>query len=393
MQWRPWAGGHQGITHMAHTNKNWLLLLVSLAILGLSGCGQTSSGSDGTTDDEASSEETQDEEEALPTPVEVATVTIGDIQAIYSGTASLEADGEATVMAKVGGEILELLVQEGDAVDAGQVVARLDDARLRLEVMRSKANLDKARQEYQRNIELHEKGLLPAGTFEGLKFDLDALKAAHELARLELSYTSVKAPIAGTISERLVKAGNTIAANTGVFQITDLDPLLAYLYVPERDFQKLAKGQPVRMTVDAIPDTVFEGEIQLISPVIDPETGTFKVTAAVKDNSGRLAPGMFGRVSIIYDTRYEVPLVPRVALLDTNNEASVFVIENELAQRRQVTTGYASGPNVEVLSGLSAGDRVVVIGQSGLKQDAKVQVIEPGASVARIRPKSEDDDD
>ncbi len=381
---------------MSDTYKSWLLALMGVALLGLAGCGQANGDAgDDAADGEAEVEEQKEdeEEEVLPTPVEVAAVEIGDIQAVYTGTATLEADGEATVMAKVGGELLELLVHEGDFVEAGQVVARVDDARLRLEVMRSKANLDKARQEYQRNIELHEKGLLPAGTFESLKFDLDALKAAHELAKLELSYTSVKAPITGTISERLVKAGNTIAANTGVFRITDLDPLLAYLYVPERDYEKLAKGQPVRMSVDAIPSTVFSGEVQLISPVIDPNSGTFKVTAAVKDASGRLAPGMFGRVNVVYDTRESVPLIPRVALLDVNSDASVFIIEDDVAKRRMVTTGYSSGPNIEVLTGLEAGEKVVVIGQSGLKQDARVQVIEPGASVARIRPKSDEDED
>ena len=148
------------------------LCLAPAALALLAACGMGTA--------EKSAEE--EEEEALPTPVEVAAIARGTVVAQYSGTASLEADGEATAYAKVGGEVLELLVEEGDEVEAGQPVARLDDRRLKLEVQRSRANLQKARQEYQRNVELHEKGLLPAGTFESLKFDLDALDAAYELS-------------------------------------------------------------------------------------------------------------------------------------------------------------------------------------------------------------------
>lgn len=363
-----------------------LLTLVFGLAFGLVGC----AGKNAPAADSASQED--EKEEVLPTPVELAMVRSGDISAVYTGTATLEADGEAMVMAKVGGELVELLVNEGDRVEAGQPVARLDGDRLALEVKRAKANLDKTRQEYERNVELHQKGLLPAGTYEGLKYDLDALKAAYELARLELSYTTVRAPITGVISERMVKAGNTVSASQGIFAITDLEPLLAFLFVPERQFSKLKKDQKVSMTVDALPGQIFEGRVQLISPVIDPATATFKVTAELIDESEQLKPGMFGRVSIEFDTHRGVPLVPRVALLNTDIESAVFVVEDGVAKRRSVRVGYTSNGDIEVVEGLSAGEQVVVIGQNGLKQDALVHVIPPGESVAKIKPKKEDDE-
>ncbi|MFK7886109.1 MAG: efflux RND transporter periplasmic adaptor subunit [Gammaproteobacteria bacterium] len=362
-------------------------LLVPLALsFALIGCG----GKPSPAAEDAPKEEKK--EEVLPTPVELATVRTGDISAIYTGTATLEADGEAMVMAKVGGELVALLVNEGDRVEAGQPVARLDGDRLALEVKRAKANLEKTRQEYERNVELHQKGLLPAGTYEGLKYDLDALKAAYELARLELSYTTVRAPIAGIISERMVKAGNTVNASQGIFAVTDLEPLLAYLYVPERQFSKLKKGQGVVMTVDALPNQSFEGRVQLISPVIDPTTATFKVTAEINDASEQLKPGMFGRVHVEFDTHQNVPLVPRVALLNTDTESAVFVVEDGVAKRRPIRVGYTSNGDIEVTDGLSAGEQVVVIGQNSLKQDALVHVIPPGESVAKIKPKKQDDE-
>ena len=360
--------------------------LPALLVLGLAACSQGGGDSAEATDE-------NEKEEVLPTPVELAVVTTGDISAVYTGTATLEADAEATIMAKVGGEIVSLLVSEGETVTEGQAVARLDDDRLTLEVKRTRANLEKTRQDYARNVELHSKGLLPAGTYEGLKYDLDALQAAHELARLELSYATVRAPFDGTISERLVKAGNAVTANQGIFRITDLDPLVAYLYVPEREFSKLAVDQPVSMTLDALPEQRFSGHIAMISPVIDPNTATFKVTAQLTDSAGRLKPGMFGRVSVEFDKRRNVPMVPRIALLADEVTPNVFVVKDGVAKRREISVGYSSNGFFEVLDGLVPGDQVVVIGQNGLKQDAVVHVIPPGESVAKIKPRDKDDDE
>lgn len=367
------------------TEKTTRLWLAGVVLMALAGC----QGGNGTSAENKPPKD--DEEEVLPTPVEVATVTRGDIAAVYTGTATLEADGEAVAMAKVGGQIEALLVNEGDRVTAGQPVAQLDDDRLQLEVKRALASLEKARQEYKRNVELHEKGLLPAGTYESLKYDLDALQVAYELAQLELSYTTVRAPIDGVVSERLVKAGNTITANSGIFRITDMDPLIAYLYVPEQEFRKLQAQQSVSMTVDALPDRAFNGRIQRISPVIDPKTATFKVTAEIPDESGKLKPGMFGRVNVIYDTRSDVPLVPRVALLSSESDTSVFVVEDGVAVTRDIEVGYTSRGSIEVVAGLTPGDQVVVIGQNGLKPGATVHVIPPGESVAKIKPKKDEE--
>ncbi|MEM6640378.1 MAG: efflux RND transporter periplasmic adaptor subunit [Pseudomonadota bacterium] len=370
--------GHAAARHLRTTRQRCGVLLLALVIAGCNGSG---TAQDNVDDDGQASAET----ETLPTPVEVAVVAEGDIAAVYTGTATLEADGEAEIMAKVGGELVALLVNEGDTVAQGQPVARMDDRRLRLEVRRTRANLDKTRQDYQRNLELHEKGLLPAGTYEGLKYDLDALAAAHELAKLELSHATVRAPFAGTISERLVKAGNTIPANSPVFRLTDLDPLVAYLYVPEREFSKLGPGQPVGLSLDALPDRQFTGHVARISPVIDPQTATFKVTVELDDSAGRLKPGMFGRLSVEYERRENVPLVPRVALLADEVVPSVYVVEDGVALRREIVTGYSSNGYFEVVDGLVPGDQVVVIGQSGLKPNSRVHVIPPGESVARIQ--------
>ena len=326
--------------------------------------------------------------------MEVTPLERGDVYAVYTGTAALETDADALVVAKVGGEVRQLLVEEGDKVEANQIMARLDGDRLRLEMERARANLRKLQQEYERNVQLHEKGLVSAGAFEDIKYELESLRAAYELARLEYSYTEIRAPIEGVVAERFIKVGNTISPNDQVFHVSDMDPLIAYVHVPEREFRRLSPGQPAQLVVDAIPSVTFEARIQRISPVVDAETGTFKITMEVPDPSDRLKPGMFGRFNIVWDARQDTLLVPRVAVLDEETERSVFVVEGDQAHRRSVRLGYPKGDRIEVLEGLTGEEQIVIIGQTGLKDGAKVEVIRrgqpaPGEEVAEADPASE----
>ena len=358
--------------------RRWIALLATLVLAaGIAGCEMGDKESGGS---DASGEE--DEQAAVP--VEVGALERGDVYAMYTGTASLETDADALVVAKVAGEIVELRTEEGDRVQAGQILARLDGDRLRLEMERARANVNKLEQEYERNVQLHERGLVSAGAFEDLKYELEALKAAYNLARLELSYTEIRAPISGVVSERHVKTGNTISINDPVFRITNLDPLIAYLHVPEREFRRLAKDQPAELTVDAIPDQTFSAAVQRISPVVDPVTGTFKVTLQVPDPDSRLKPGMFGRFNIVWDARQDSLLVPRNAIVDADSDQAVFIVRDGLAERRPIETGYARGDRIEVVRGLTGDEEVVVVGQGGLKDGARVEIVRGGeARLAR----------
>lgn len=343
------------------------LLLAALLVA----CGGGSKDSGGETGKDG-------EEETPPVPVEVRAIERGDVFAVYTGTASLETDADAMVVAKVAGEVVQLLVEEGDRVKAGQVLARLDGDRLRLEMERAAANVRKLEQEYQRNVQLHEKGLVSSGAFEDLKYELEALKAALQLAKLEVSYTEIRAPITGVVAQRFIKLGNTISVNDPVFRVTNLDPLIAYLHVPEREFRRIEKGQQAELIVDAIPSQAFQATVQRISPVVDPETGTFKVTMEVPDPSARLKPGMFGRFNITWDARRDTLLVPREAIVDAETDEAVYIVAGELAERRSITSGYTRGDRVEVVEGLSGDEEVVVVGQGGLKQGARVEVVRRG---------------
>ena len=320
----------------------------------------------------------QDEEkkEAIAIPVEVVAARTGAIDAAYRGTATLEAEDEATINAKTAGVIEKVLVEEGERVRAGQVLARLETERLQLEVTRAKASLDKLEQDYQRNKSVYQRNLVSREAFERTKFELDGARAAYDLARLSLRESEIKSPFEGVVSQRHIKIGNQIAIGSPAFRVTRMDRLQAQIYVPERDIHKLAAGQAAVLAVDAWPDKLFRGEILRVNPVVDAQTGTVKVTVAMAPQQPELKPGMFGRVVIRYDRRERALLIPKDAVLTEDAAQSVFVVANGKARRRAIRTGYGDAEHYEVLEGLSAGDQVVTTGQTNLKDDAAVEIVQ-----------------
>jgi membrane fusion protein, multidrug efflux system len=321
--------------------------------------------------------------EEAAVPVEVAPVTQGAIDAAYRGTATLEAEAEATVMAKVGGIVEQILAEEGTRVAAGQVLARLETDRLKLEAARAKAEADKAQENFERNTRIHEKNLISKELYDQSRFALDAARAAYELARLSLREAEIRAPIAGTVSARLVKAGNMIQPGTPAFRVTRMDELHAHIYVPERDIHKLAPRQVASLAVDAWPDKTFRGSILRVNPVVDASTGTVKVTVAMARGQAELKPGMFGRVEILYDRREDAVLVPKDAVITEDAAQTVFVVADGKARRRSIRVGYSDAANYEVLEGLAHGEQVVTTGQANLKDDARVHVVNaPGQGAA-----------
>lgn len=313
------------------------------------------------------------EESAIP--VEVGAVTVGSIDAEYRGTATLEAEEEATVMAKTSGVVKQILVEEGNRVSAGQVLARLETDRLKLETVRAKAESDKAQENYDRNTRIFDKSLISKELYDQSRFARDSARAVFDLAKLTLEESEIRAPFSGVVSARHIKVGNMILPNSPAFRVTKMDVLHAHIYVPERDIHKLAPRQVAEMRLDAWPNRAFPGTILRVNPVVDAQTGTVKVTVAMAPDQPELKPGMFGRVEIRYDRKEQALLVPKDAVLTEDASQSVFVVAKDKARRQTIRTGYDSNGRYEVLEGLKAGDLVVVTGQSSLKDDAKVIVV------------------
>lgn len=351
--------------------KRYAIWVPLIAVLLLSGCKLNLAGN--------AEDKDKKEKKEVAIPVEIAKIARGTINASFHGSATLEADEEATVVAKAGGIVENIEFEEGQAVAAGQVLARLDTDKLRLEVARAQANYDKLRNEYERNQVMFKKNLVSSDTFERAQFELAQQKAELDLARLALEDAAIRAPISGVISERMIKVGNMIPVNQAAFRITQFDPLLAVLHVPEREMNKIRVGQPAKLHVDVYGNESFDGKVERISPVVDAATGTVKVTVEMHASAQRLKPGMFGRVSILYDRHENALLLPKDALVSEDAEQSVFVIKEGKASKVAVSTGFINSHYIEVLQGISDGDQVVTTGQATLKDGAKVEIVTTAA--------------
>ncbi|WP_181141001.1 efflux RND transporter periplasmic adaptor subunit [Xanthomonas arboricola] len=307
-------------------------------------------------------------------PVEIAKAARRAVAASYTGTAALEPRAEAQVVAKTSGVALAVMVEEGQKVSAGQALVRLDPDRAHLAVAQSEAQLRKLENSYRRATQLVGQQLVSAADVDQLKFDVENSRAQHRLASLELSYTTVQAPISGVIASRSIKTGNFVQINTPIFRIVDDSQLEATLNVPERELATLKSGQPVTLLADALPGQQFIGKVDRIAPVVDSGSGTFRVICAFGQGAEALQPGMFGRIRIDYDQRKDALVIPRLALLD-DGEPAVFVVRNGKASRVPVKLGYAEGPWLEVRQGLKEGDQVVTAGKVALRDGTAVQVI------------------
>lgn len=362
------------------------------------------------------SKEANNDPAANAVPVEVAVAVRKPINASYTGTSTLSADREAQVVAKTSGVLLKLYVEEGEKVKTGQLLAKLDDESALLNVAKAEATYKKLQNDYRRSAELFEKKLVSSEQQDKIRFELDTQRAAYDLAKLELSYTRIVAPIDGILSQRLVKEGNLIQEHQALFKIDDFDPLLAVLNVPERELNTLKPDQSVAMTVDALPSQTFTGRIARISPIVDAASGTFRVTCEFRDKTGRLKSGMFGRLDIVYDHSENALTIPRSALIEEDGETAVFVAEltaaattnsaakdpkpvttvsattddkaapnstdpksntpTYTAHRRLVKIGYIDGANVEIREGLEDGSKVITVGRNAVRDGTFVHLLE-----------------
>ena len=372
------------VTQAARTGLTAMLIVAALVVAA---CDQANGNN--------ASKDAKDQVPAVP--VEVAATRRAEMAAVYTGTAPIESERKAFVMPKVKGEIRHVLADEGQRVREGQVLARLDGDQLRLEVALAEATMRKFERDYARNTELQAKGLISAVSIDNLKYELEAAKATWQLARLQLSYTEIRSPIAGTVTQRLdvVKVGNTVtpvggvieSADSALFVVEDLDSLILRVNVPERELAKLSVGQIAELSLDAVPGRAFTGKIALISPYVDAGTATFGVRIRVTETGGLLRPGMFARVAIIYERKLDALQIPRTALLDGDGPPKVFVVKDGKAIERPVQLGLSNGAYVEIVTGLKDGEQVVVVGQAAVKPGATVRIVNtPARPAARTQP-------
>ena len=315
-------------------------------------------------------------EEAVP--VEVAQLERGPIEAVLRFSSNLEAESQVQVHSEAKRLVRELLVEEGHRVVKGQVLLRLQDEEQRSALAKAKSQLDKAEREYARQKQLFQQQLIAEQTFHDATYQVEQLRLAYDDAQRELGYTEVRAPITGTVTVRKVNLGDQVQIGQHLFDLVDFDSLVALVYVPEKHLAEMRPGLEARVLAPVAGTAAHTGRIKRVAPVVDPKTGTVKVTVDASGRAG-LLPGMYVDVELVTAARSDALLVPKRAVVYDNDQMFVYRVDGESRVRRVFVEPRLADKNfLEPASGLVPGDQVVVAGQAGLKDGALVSL--PGAA-------------
>ncbi len=320
--------------------------------------------------------------EQPPTPVAVQAATTGDIASYYNATATLEAEKEAEILARVEGVIQSLQCEEGDLVDVGSVLLRIKNDEYRLRLDQAEANSANLQSRFDRVSKMMEEELTTDEEFQAARSELAAAEADEGMARLNVSYTSVTAPFHGKVIQRLVDVGQNVSVGTPLFLLADFDPLLARVHVPSKEFKKLAIDQTVILILDSDRQRL-QGRIKLISPIIDPSSGTIKITLEIPDYPPSTRPGDFAEVQIVTERRTGRVLVPKTAVLSDQGEDVVYIATEGAAERRVVEVGFRDNDNAEILAGVEPGELIVVKGQRSLKHGDPLKILDSAESATQ----------
>ncbi|HVS14324.1 MAG TPA: efflux RND transporter periplasmic adaptor subunit [Thermoanaerobaculia bacterium] len=307
-------------------------------------------------------------------PVEVAVVARRDIADNLETTGTLEAEQEVDIVARSSGPIVRLETEEDRFVRAGELLARIDPRELQAQLSVSRVGLEEARANFERARASFESGIVSQEAYDQTRARFLSAEAQIESLELQLSYTEIRAPFDGLIIERAVKFAEFVSNGARLFRISDFDPLLCNVQIPEKDLGRLELGQRATLRVGAYRERRFEARVLRINPVVDSATGTLKVTLAVA-GEGVLRPGMFASLYLQTAVHENALVVPKRALVLESIGDTVYVVDGDRAARREVRLGYQEADDVEVLAGLAEGERVVVVGQDELSDGTPVQVL------------------
>jgi RND family efflux transporter MFP subunit len=280
---------------------------------------------------------------------------------------------QATLASKVQGMVEEVLVREGSVVSKGQVLILLDSRDLRAELARAEAEFENARLQLNRMEGLFAEDAVSKQELENAIRAFKVAEAAKKAVLAQLSYTVIRAPFAGVITEKKVEAGELASPGQPLLRVEDPRQLRLEATVAERDLKAISRGDKIPVIIDALDSTPLQGVVAQILPSGDPETHTFLVKVDLPKTDG-LKSGMFGRM-LLDKGLSDTMVILRSALVERGELTGVYVVgPDTVAHLRWVKIGRTVGNEVEVLSGLNIGERVLADAAKGV-EGARVQIV------------------
>ena len=306
----------------------------------------------------------------------------------YSG--SIEGVTSAAISAKIGGRIEQVLVQDGQSVKAGDPLVKLETVELANAARQANDNVRKAqaayelaKNDYERYQTLFDKGAVSEQQLDNAKVrlktaeaDLSSAAASQSSAKQQYSYGVVTAPINGVVANKTATIGQVVAAGTPLMTVQDTSKVYAVINIEQKDLGRVQIGQKARVTLDAYPETVFNGLVEVMNPDAGTGSRMFKTKIIIENSEAKLHPGMFAKVDVVTDGSVKVLTVPQSAVLQKQGISYVFAVENSKAVRKQIEIGEVANNTIVVLSGIRPGEQVITTNVNRIKDGEAVKVIQ-----------------
>ena len=305
-------------------------------------------------------------------PVEVAVASVDTVRDEVAATGQIEAVQSIDLRPEVDGRITDFLVREGQEVEKGTPLFKVDDAQLQAQVAQLAAQRDLADQALARTKELAAQHASSAADLERAEATSRGAQAEYDLARIRLDRTTVRAPFAGVAGQRYVSLGDYVTTSTRLISLHTVNPQRASFQVPERFARLLGLGQEVTFQVAALPGRDFTGEVDFVDPVVQLPGRTILVKARVPNSRRLLQPGMFIEAHLVTAVRPKAIVVPEDAVVPLQGANFVWTVAEGKVQRKPVTLGVRTPGFVEIAAGVQPGEQVVVGG---------LELLQPGMPV------------
>lgn len=308
--------------------------------------------------------------------VKVETISVGNTNLggtkDYVGT--IEEKMGSTLSFEIAGNITSIRVEEGDRVSKGQLLATINPTTVKEAHRATLTTLKQAQDAYRRFLPLHQSGTISDMKWVEIGSKLEQAKAAESIARQQLSHSTLTAPFAGVIAAKNVDLGTYVLPGQPVLKLANVAQVNAKISVPEAEISHLHVGDKVKLTVAALSGAIFRGTISEKGIDANPISHTYDVKVGITNPQGRLLPGMVcnAQVQGSAATPSHITVPPQSNELDVDNSRFVWTVVNGKAHQQPVTTGDFEGDGIVILSGLKAGDQVIINGQQKVSEGMNV---------------------
>ncbi len=335
-------------------------VMLSVALISSLGCSEEKNG-------EAVAASTV-ETNKHSTYVKISEAEIKDIMSFIDFSGALFSETSANIAPDITVKVIKYHVNKGDFVQKNTILATMDST----QYVQAKIQFENAQKSYDRMLELKKGGSIDDQTFDQVEAGYKAAKAAYEFQKKN---KNIVAPFSGYITAKLVNEGEVYNAMSGrgILRMISIETLKLKIQITDKDIAKIKKGQKALITVDSYPDNEFVGYVSFISQEADNMSGTFTCEISVNNSNNQLKPNQFARAKIILKNEADALVIPQSSIINGN---TVFVVKENIALAKAVTTGIQNETEIQILSGIQFGDKVVTAGNTALEDGSLIKTKE-----------------